>query len=84
MEEISVNADTEVESAMQLVLGFVPEPDDDLTSVIESMHKLELLIELEQKLGIPFDDEALAADWWSSRTAIVTYVREALASLESA
>jgi acyl carrier protein len=80
----SANAEAEVENAMHEVLGYVPQADDDLTSVIDSMQKLELLIALEQSLLVPFDDEALAADWWSSRAGIVGYVRQALANVEPA
>jgi hypothetical protein len=63
-----------VDSALEEVLGYVPSPEDDLTVAIGSMQKLELLIALEESLAVPFDDEALAAEWWGSRAGILSYV----------
>lgn len=73
-----IDVQLQVDSALQEVLGYVPAPDDDLTSVVDSLLKLELLVVLEQKLAVPFEDEALAADWWSSRNGITTYVKNSL------
>jgi acyl carrier protein len=84
MEETNRNVEARVDNAMQEVLGYVPQPDDNLTLAIDSMQKLELLIALEQSLGVPFDDEALAADWWSSRAGIASYVLRALGNVGSA
>jgi acyl carrier protein len=67
----------QIDNALREVLGYVPADQEDLSTAIDSMQKLELLIALEENLSIPFDDEALGAEWWASRKGIVTYANEA-------
>ena len=66
-----------VDKALREVLGYEPSADEDLTGAIDSMQKLELLVLLEQNLAIPFEDEALNADWWGTKSGIVGYAESA-------
>lgn len=71
----------QVDDALREVLGYEPSADEDLTGAIDSMQKLELLVLLEQHLAIPFEDEALAADWWGTRSGIISYAESARAQV---
>lgn len=62
-----------VDSALQEVLGYPPAPNEDL-SELDSLQRLEILVVLEERAGLPFDDEALVGDWWSDRTALTAYL----------
>lgn len=72
-----------VYAALREILGYLPEPTDDLDTDIDSMQKLELLVVLEEKLGIPFGDDAVGGDWWGSREAIVAHVRDEIGQLNA-
>jgi acyl carrier protein len=76
---MATGADLEeqIDIALREVLGYVPADEEDLSTAIDSMQKLELLIAFEESLLIPFDDEVMGAEWWASRHGIVTYANEA-------
>ncbi|AVT40932.1 hypothetical protein C6W10_35850 [Plantactinospora sp. BB1] len=83
MTDKMVGVTEQVDNALREVLGYLPPDDEDLTGSIDSMQKLELLVLLEQNLAIPFQDEALGADWWASRSGIIGYVESARAQVGS-
>lgn len=65
-------------AALEEVLGYRPTPDESLTDTLDSIQRLELLVLLEESLSLPFEDDAMAADWWDTRSGIVGYVSDAL------
>jgi len=81
--EEEVGVAEQVGKALREVLGYEPSADEDLTGAIDSMQKLELLVLLEEYLAIPFEDEALSADWWGTLSGIVAYAESARPQVSS-
>jgi hypothetical protein len=76
------NVEDRVDAALQEVLGYAPQAGEDLTDALDSIQKLEFLILLEERLSLPFGDDAIAGPWWSRREDIVAFVSSALSAQE--
>jgi acyl carrier protein len=68
--------DATFESLLRRHLRFLPaeatlEPADDLRALgLDSMATIELMLNLEDKYGVAFPDDALAAAAWSTPAAL--------------
>jgi acyl carrier protein len=62
-----------VDAALSEVLGHEPAPDEDL-SALDSLERLEVLVTLEEQVDLPFSDDWLVGQWWSTREALTAHL----------
>jgi hypothetical protein len=70
-----------VDEIFEVVVGYVPDDGEDLRISMDSLQRLEFLIEAEERLPftvddvvIPEDDVDTASAWWARRSGWIEHL----------